>query len=90
VRVHVGATYQKTLDWPMGTVVVFVVLAEVTALTCRFKKQEPGYRFLVLEVDGPTNDIMDYAPGQIKDYVAGAHFFTKLRQIGSLPAQRVR
>lgn len=81
MKVYVGATYMKTLDWPMGTVVVFAVVAEVVAETARFKKPEPGYRFLVLEVDGPTNSIMDYAPGQVKDYVAGAHFFTKLRRL---------
>lgn len=81
MKVHVGATYQKTLEWPMGTVVVFAVLAEVTALTARFRKEEPGYRFLVLEVVGSTNEIMDFAPGQVRDFVAGAQFFTKLQRL---------
>lgn len=81
MKVHVGATYEKTLEWPAGTLVTFTVLSEVIATTARFKKQEPGYKFLVLNVDGPTNSIMDYAPGQIRDYVAGANFFTKLRRV---------
>jgi hypothetical protein len=83
MKLKVGVTYEKTLDWPGSTVVTFLCLEECVAETARFKKKEPGYKFLVLAAEGVTHAINDYRPGEVRTYVAGAHFFTKVRRVGS-------
>jgi hypothetical protein len=88
VRLQVGVTYEKTLDWPAGTIVTFVCVAECVEKTARFKKEEPGYKILILNVDGPN--YWSLATGQIHSYVRGVNFFTKLRRVGSDPTKRVR
>ena len=66
---------------PHGTVVTFLCVAEYEAEMVRFKKKEPGYKYLVLSVVGSTNDVMDFRPCDVHTCVCGANFFTKLKRI---------
>lgn len=90
MKLQVGVTYEKTLDWPGNTVVTFVCLEECVAETVRFKKKEPAYKFLILAVGEVTHPINDYRPGEVRTYVTGANFFTKLRRVGSDRKRPVR
>lgn len=80
MKLQVGVTYEKTLEWPAGTVVTFLVVAECVAKTLRFKKEKPGYEILILAIDGPNH--WDLAPGQTHSYVEGAVLVTKVRRLG--------
>jgi hypothetical protein len=79
MKLQVGVTYEKTLEWPAGTVVTFLVVAECIAKTMRFKKDKPGYKVLILAIDGPN--YWDLAPGHIDSYVAGAVLIAKARRV---------
>ena len=81
MKVDVGATYEKVLEWPAGTVVTFVVLAETTAKTVRWNESGPGYRLLVLAVEGKVNSVVNFTAGEICAFPCTANFFTKLKRL---------
>lgn len=79
MKLQVGVTYEKTLEWPLGTVVTYTCVAECIARTHRFKHEKPGYTILILAIDGPN--YWDLAPGQVHSYVRGAVLLAKARPI---------
>lgn len=75
-KIQVGRTYEVNAPGE-GNHLVFVVLAECVAKTVRFKKEEPGWKILVLQ-SGPWSDAK---PGAVCDWVKGANIFTRVKRV---------
>lgn len=73
VKVEVGGTYE--VNWPgQPNHLIFLVLAECVTKTVRVKREEPGWRILVLQVGEWSHT----KPGSVQEWVKGANIFRRM------------
>jgi hypothetical protein len=75
---QVGNVYE--LDYG-GKVYVVLVVGECVAKTVRFKREEPGWRLLVLDAHGWVDESI--RPGSVVEWVKAAEIFKYAKRQGN-------
>lgn len=75
-KIEVGHAYEAVQSI-LSVNFVFIVLGECVAKTVRFKKEEPGWKILILQVA----ECSDLKPGAVCEWVKGANVFTRAKRL---------